>query len=510
MSHNLLKVFLCILTIGAQAEAGAQGKDKLPLELYKASTIPDSLKDDAESVVRYKYEEYAISTVGKSTMKQRSLTTILNEEGDHVAEIGLPYDKKFASISSVEIAFYDANGTLIKRYRKNEMYDHVMYDGISILTDNRILLLKHSIARYPVTMDLQITYNFNGYTGITSWDILKPGESIQYSALKVSILPDVGLRYKNYYTTISPTKSTENNLETYTWEVKDKKAIRAETRVPLWTILPRIDISPKNFEYDDRPGNMETWSNYGKWQKALISEGSSLPAAREEEIRQMTSHLKTDKEKARFLYEYLQKNMRYVSIQLGIGGLKPFPATFVDEKKYGDCKALSNYMHALLKAVNIPSYYAEINAGKSEQPADPSFTKMFGNHIILCIPFKADTTWLECTSNTNAFGKLGTFTENRYALLVTEDGGKLVKTPPSSKDDNTWISEANVRLSEDGAASATLTIKAQGEFRDMYIGNSHNKVDDQKTFFIKSLNLKQPDLLNIKDGEDKDGLKDIS
>ena len=68
--------------------------------------------------------------------------------------------------------------------------------------------------------------------------------------------------------------------------------------------------------------------------------------------------------------------------------INPFPATFVDEKKYGDCKALSNYMRALLKAVDIPSYYALIRAGENEEPADFDFPHNNFNHAILCVPFK--------------------------------------------------------------------------------------------------------------------------
>jgi hypothetical protein len=121
----------------------------------------------------------------------------------------------------------------------------------------------------------------------------------------------------------------------------------------------------------------------------------------------MTDTIQSDKDKVRFLYRYLQQNMRYVSVQLGIGGLKPFPAMFVDQKKYGDCKALTNYMGALLRAVNIPSCYAIVNAGTNAKPADPKFPDNVFNHVILCVPLKNDTTWLECTSNTQPFGQLG-------------------------------------------------------------------------------------------------------
>ena len=69
----------------------------------------------------------------------------------------------------------------------------------------------------------------------------------------------------------------------------------------------------------------------------------------------MVKNATTDREKAAILYNYMQNNMRYVSIQLGIGGLRPFPASFVDDKKYGDCKALSNYLKSALDAVGVKS-----------------------------------------------------------------------------------------------------------------------------------------------------------
>jgi hypothetical protein len=201
--------------------------------------------------------------------------------------------------------------------------------------------------------------------------------------------------------------------------------------------------------------------------------------------------------------------MRYVSVQLGIGGWKPFPATFVDQKKYGDCKALSNYMSALLKAVNIPSCYAIINAGANQEPADPSFPNDRFNHIILCVPFKGDTTWLECTSSITPFGKLGPFTENRRALIITADGGKLVNTPKSTMEDNQFNSEAHIVINADGSAKAQVKILSTGEYRDLYLEMSAVKKDEQKEFLLKDLHIKQPSAFDFESGKDINSVKEI-
>jgi hypothetical protein len=166
-------------------------------------------------------------------------------------------------------------------------------------------------------------------------------------------------------------------------------------------------------------------------------------------------------------------------------------------------------MYALLKAVNIPANYALINAGDNAEPANADFPHNYFNHAILCIPFKGDTTWLECTSSTQPFGKLGTFTENRKALLITENGGKLVNTPKSTANDNQFNSEVHLTLMPDGGAKALVKILTTGEYRRDYVGMAEEKIDDQKTDLIQALNLKQPSLLEFVPAEDKNGIKEV-
>ncbi|WP_345953600.1 DUF3857 domain-containing protein [Mucilaginibacter sp. PAMB04168] len=490
----------------------ALSQDKnLPKDLYLAAAIPDSLKQDANKVVRYSLREMRVSGPGKLLSKGHQIVTILNEKADDAAVLYVPYDKKFSSVNMAQMLVYNAEGKLIKKYGKSDMYDRSAADGISIITDSRFMVAQHDIGTYPVTVETYYEIAHNSYLDLSEWDIQTKETAVQTAAYKIAVVPGVNFRYKNKNISIAPKKESQGGFDVYTWEVKNLKALTPEEDVPAWTVTPRIIFAADKFSYNGLPGDISNWKNYGNWQLALNADVCSLPPQRAEEIKQMTAHLKTDPDKARFLYNYLQQNMRYVSIQLGIGGLKPFPATFVDQKKYGDCKALTNYMHAMLKAVGIRSHYAMINAGVNEEPADPNFPADPFNHVILCIPFKGDTTWLECTSHTQPYGKLGTFTENRNALLVTEEGGKLVSTPKSTLQDNQFNSRVQVKLDAEGGAIAKVKILTTGGYRDLFVeGLPTISQDKQKEYLIRTLNFKQPAFFDFKEASDSAGVKEVN
>ncbi len=464
----------------------------IPKDLYLAATIPDSLKKGANSVLRYSSEINTVNSPGKENIKFHHIVTILNEKAEDESVLKLNYNRKFYTVSSIIMRVYDDKGILIKKYHKSDMFDGATQENETLVSDDRFLFVKHTIVSYPITIEVEFEYDITSIIDLGQWAIQENEQSIQNSNYQLIIDKNAGFRYLNKNTTIKPEINTRENRNYYTWHVSNLKAIKLEDGAEPWRVFPRIYFAANKFEYYGYPGDISSWQNYGNWQKALNADVCSLTPEREAEVRKMTDTIKTDKAKAKFLYKYLQQNMRDVGIQLGIGGLKPFPAMFVDQKKYGDCKALSNYMVALLKAVNIQAYYAKVRSGENEESCDPSFPFDLSNHIIVCIPFKNDTTWLECTSNTQQFGKLGSFTENRNALIITEDGGKLVNTPKSKVEDNKFLSSANLILNADGSAKASFKISATGENRDLLIRISYAKVDEQKEFFLTRFNIKQP------------------
>lgn len=497
-------VVCCVLAVGVNL---CRAQSPSP-EMYKAATIPDSLTKEANSVVRYKMNENIVKAPGELINKYHSIVTVLNEKAIEETRIMLPYDKT-SYINSFKMNVYNTDGGLIKKYVKSDMYDRAAVSDGSLITDNRFKAIMHTVASYPVTIEMIFETEDDSALSYGSFILQDSEQAVQNAYCKFVVNPAAAIRYNNVNTKILPEKGTMNGLETYTWHVANLKAFKEEEGVPSWREVSRIDFSPVKFQYNHFEGDMSSWTAFGKWIQGLNSDVNTLPPARVAELQQMTAHLKTDKEKAKFLYEYMQQNMRYVSIQLGIGGFKPFAASFVDQKKYGDCKALSNYMYAMLKAVNIPANYALINSGINGEPASAAFSQNRFNHAILCIPLKGDTTWLECTSTTQPFGKLGTFTENRTALLITDDGGKLVNTPVTKAEDNVFNSIVSIKLNADGSAKTNIKIAGTGEYRDMYLGLAQIPLDKQKEVLLRSMHIKQPSFFDFKPAEDKDGVKQV-
>ncbi|RYY53358.1 MAG: transglutaminase domain-containing protein, partial [Chitinophagaceae bacterium] len=196
------------------------------------------------------------------------------------------------------------------------------------------------------------------------------------------------------------------------------------------------------------------------------------PAVKAEVLRMKTAAA-SRQELIENLYRYLQRNTRYVGVQLGIGGWRPFPAEYVAANGYGDCKALSNYMVALLKEAGIPSLYSLVRAGGDISDVDGSFPSANFNHVIVCVPGTSDTTWLECTSQTVAAGYLGDFTGNRHILLVTDEGGVLVRTPVYTIDQNKQDRKVNAVLSPDG----TLLVKTMTSYQGLQQDDLHGMLN---------------------------------
>src|SRR6185312_15552807 len=410
-------------------------------------------------------EEYVleIKSPDKAVEKEHHVYTIMNESADNIGGFVAGYDK-FTTISGVTGTLYDATGKEVKRIKKKDMDDRSYVSEGILADDDRYKYCNFYCRSYPYTVDFEEEEEENGFLAFDRWTPLySSGISTEHSKYVIIAPANYQVRYKPVNCNYQPTITTSGDKKIYTWEAGHLPAKTMEPGGPRWSqIAPSVLFSPSDFEAQGYKGNMSSWENFGKFINELRAGRDVLPDDVKGKVHELTDHLTDTREKVYALYDYLQKNTRYVAVLLGIGGWQPFSAEYVAAKRYGDCKALSNYMVALLKEAGIKANYVIIYGGKDEPDLIDDFPSLQGNHIVTCVPLKKDTIWLECTSQTDSPDFMGSFTGNRKAILINDDGAHIVQTPVYTAADNVKCRVVTASIGDDGTLDAEVNTRYTG------------------------------------------------
>ena len=471
--------------------------------VYPARAIPDSMLKNANVVLREEYRKLTVKSSNSAKFEVHDVLTILNEQGRNYLFFN-QFSDKFEVLDDAEFIVYDTEGNKIKTYEKKNM-NSINY-GEGLVPEGKMTYFSPNAPSFPITVEINYTIKFKGIIGLPGFIIQPSGQSVQHEVFEVETPADLGIRYKMINTNREPVKTDDGAKQLYRWEVRNLVAYQYEKQSgSAYNYEPAVLIGPVKFQMDEYEGDMTSWKNFGTWMNELYEKTTVLPEEKKRFYRNLVKDATSDEEKARIIYRYLQDNMRYVSIQLGIGGLQPFPASFVDEKKYGDCKALSNFLRSALDAVNIKSSVLIIQGGVEPRKVYAEFPADYFNHVILCIPHPKDTVWLECTSSILPFGELGPFTENRKAMMITDSGGVLVNTPKSNYNENLENFTSRIEVDAEGGAKVITNWSSTGEQRFELLSRFHDlKEDEKKTYFIRENEWKQPDLFNISNSGKRD------
>ncbi|MBC7652509.1 MAG: DUF3857 domain-containing protein [Deinococcales bacterium] len=454
---------------------------------YKASLIPDSLKTDANAVKRFEELHVIVKDIDKAIIKHKYAITILNENGEDYAYYENSYSK-LHTLSDISGKLFDADGKLLKTIKKKDIADLSASDG-DLISDARVKRFAFYQKNYPYTVEFEDEEELNGIYYLASWHpVANQQFAVQQSRFIVETPLDYQLRYKQLnYPSAKPQIETDKKI-IYNWEVKNIKAITYEVLAPsAEEYVTSVFVAPTIFSIAGYKGNMSTWDGLGKFQLSLNKGRNELPDNIKQDIHKIADHLTTKEEKVTALYNYLQQNTRYISIQLGIGGWQPIEAKFVADKKFGDCKALSNYMVSILKEAGITANYVIVSAGTGNKGLWEDFpSRFFFNHVIACVPDTKDTLWLECTSQTTSAGYMGTFTGNRKALMITETGGVVVNTPTYTAETNKQLRKVTATIDEAGNLSADINTHFTGIQQELQHDLLHTATQEQRTKYLNN------------------------
>lgn len=370
----------------------------------------------------------SINRDGEKTTVKTFLIQVNEKKDNWLSQIKIRHNSQ--QDFSVEFArVKDSNGNFIRKIKKKNITTRNVLSYDTFYQDDLITEFDLYYNLYPYQIEYSYRTVENEFLYIAFWTpIIYTSVKTLKSSLKLEVPID-------YPVQISQSENIQFNEYNYegirklNWQIGINEVQKKEVlSPPLSELIQTILIVPTNFNYGVK-GSFSSWSSFGSWQANLNNGTDLLPNSERLIVNQLIQGITDKKEIIKKIYYYLQDHTDYINISIDEGGLKSYPASYVCKNKFGDCKALTTYMKAMLKSVGIESYYTLINSGANEAKIKEDFPSQQFNHVILTIPIEKDTLWLENTSKSIPFNYLGTFSQDRLALVIKNEKSELIQIP---------------------------------------------------------------------------------
>ena len=335
---------------------------------------------------------------------------------------------------------------------------------------------------------------------------LQPGDTLEYRTVIRVLTPLAAGNFWYEYTFPKGVVVNEDRLEIdipKSREVKLKTPTRkpeiqetGERRIYNWVVK---DIKPERGEDRDKDEDEETgpdvqlttftdWKQVAQWYAKLQGERMTIDDSVRKKAQEITKGADTPTEKARLLYDFVARNVRYVSISLGVGRYQSHAASDVLQNGYGDCKDKHTLFSALLRAEGIQSYPVMIHSTRKLDVDVPSPAQF--DHVITAARLGTGTglTWLDTTPEVTPYGLILYQLRNKQAVVASEDSdGGLQRTPADSPIKTFMHFTLDGKFSEFGVLDASLEVTAQGD-RDWPMRASFRRFSQaQWKDFVKAL-----------------------
>lgn len=279
--------------------------------------------------------------------------------------------------------------------------------------------------------------------------------------------------HKIFWMNHAPVPPTDLGNNTWAFELTDLPGIELEPDMPpLRSIVPHIGI-----KYFPPSGGTRSWEEIGAWAGSLFQARGEPTPAMQQKVVDLTANLPSVLDKIRVLATYVQHEVRYVAIEIGIGGFQPHLASDVFANRWGDCKDKANLLRSMLKLAGVDSYLVLVNTKRGVVTPEHPFVTF--DHAILAIKLPAASApglyatadvpglgrllFFDPTDETMEFGNLPGIEQANYGLVVTGTSGTLVKMPLIPAEQN--------RLERFATLNVTPAGVLAGQVREVYTGS---------------------------------------
>lgn len=482
---------VCVLAAPRHAQAG-----DAPSWMHAAASAPMPAHDEkTDAVLLYSEQTVSVQSIDKIKTHVRMVYKILRPSGrDYgIAAVSFNAHRKITGLrgwcipaqgKDYEVKDKDAVEVALPKVAGSELISDVKEKLLQIPAPDPGSVVGYEYEQDEQPMVLQDVWTFQREL---------PGRELHYSLQ----LPS-GWEYKASWINYSEVKPTQSGNNQWDWVVSDVKEIRKEAEMP-----PIYGVAGQMIVSFFPPGGASTngfasWQEMGNWYRKLTDGRRNPSPPITQQVATLTATTPTPLEKMKALAQFVQHDIRYVAIELGIGGFQPHAASDVFVHHYGDCKDKATLLSSMLSQVGVESFYVVINSERgSVTPQVPANVGAF-NHVILAIKLPPNVTdpslvatiqhprlgallYFDPTNELTPFGEIGGYLQANYGLLVTPEGGELVELPEQPSAMNSIQRTGKLTLDPLGTLKGEVSETRRGDRASSERWRLHNvtKSSDQ-------------------------------
>jgi hypothetical protein len=464
--YSAFFLFVCLLKVpfssaGGDAPAWMRALASVPLPAYDEKT---------DAVLLYSEDILNVQANGKIKSISRRAYKILRPAGRDYGMIHATFDSE-TRITGIHGWCIPAQG---KDYEvKDKEVIETALTGLmngELVTDIRTKLLQIPAADPGNIVGYEIEHEDRPYVLEDEWSFQ---ESVPVREAHYTLQLPSGWEYKTAWMNHQPVAPTSAGNNAWQWVVTDIQAIKRESDMPPWrgvagrmvvSLFPPNGVANRGFT---------TWKEEGSWEAGLERGRRDPSPDIKQRVAQLTVSADTPVAKMKALAQFVQHDIRYVAIELGIGGWQPHAAPDVFSHKYGDCKDKVTLLSSMLSEIGVDSYYVSINTNRGAVTSQTPASIGLFNHEIMAVhlpdglndssltatmvhPKLGKLLFFDPTDEMTPFGQVSGSLQANYGLLIAPDGGELVELPALPPAMNGIQRTAKLNLSTTGTMSGDV------------------------------------------------------
>ncbi|MGZ3930496.1 MAG: DUF3857 domain-containing protein [Bacteroidia bacterium] len=380
----------------------------------------------------YTYFMHDFQTDIKSDVRYHHLAyKIFNNKGvENASTIYLSYDPSFQKLVLHSIRVYRSNtwedrlkSAKIDVLQREEGLENSLYSGEKtvsvILKDIRegdIVEYDYSVAGSNPIFKKKFFCSFR----------LNSSSNVKYIRCRV-IAPQKTILTEYYANYVhKPVIDSSGSTRIYTWEAVDIPGLKVDAGAPSWyEPYDLVEVS----EY-------KSWKDVIDWGREVFKAAKKAPAGALSKKLEELRALPSPEKQVITALRYVQNNIRYFGIEIGVNSHQPKPPAEVIKDGFGDCKDKAFLFCSLLTELGIQAWPVLVNTEKRISLGSCAPSPVQFDHAIACVKLKNKIYYFDPTIP-EAGGVINNFYTPNYALgLVLKDSvGSLARIPGHTVSD---------------------------------------------------------------------------